>query len=86
MRLAGFLKRHGRTGITRELQLPERITPLVKIYRHEELARFFAACSDTERALLATFLPTGYCLPANVGRNGLWRIDIQCDGNSRTRR
>ena len=37
--------------ITRELQLPERITPLVKVYRHEELARFFAACSDLERAL-----------------------------------
>ena len=40
--VAQFFKRHGRSGITRELQLPERITPLVKIYRHEELARFFA--------------------------------------------
>ena len=39
--VAQFLKRHGRSGITRELQLPERITPLVKVYRHEELARFF---------------------------------------------
>ena len=26
--IAQFLKRHGRSGITRELQLPERITPL----------------------------------------------------------
>jgi hypothetical protein len=25
-------------------------------------------------------------LSANVGRNGWWRIDIQCDGNSKTRR
>ena len=58
--VAQFLKRHGRSGITRELPLPERITPLVKIYRHEELARFFAACSDLERALFATFLLTGF--------------------------
>ena len=58
--IAQFLKRHGRSGITRELQLPERITPLVKVYRHEELARFFAACSDLERALFATFLLTGF--------------------------
>jgi integrase len=42
-------------------ELPERITPLVKIYRHDELGRFFAACSDTERALFATFLLTGFC-------------------------
>ena len=42
------------------MPLPERITPLVKIYRHEELARFFAACSDQERTLFATFLLTGF--------------------------
>jgi hypothetical protein len=58
--VAQFLKRHGRSGITKELSLPERITPLVKIYRHEELARFFVACSDQERALFATFLLTGF--------------------------
>jgi integrase/recombinase XerD len=58
--IAQFLKRHGRSGITRELQLPERITPLVKVYRPEELARFFAACSDRERTLFATFLLTGF--------------------------
>ena len=58
--VAQFLKRQGRSGITRELSLPERITPLVKVYRHEELARFFAACSDQERALFATFLLTGF--------------------------
>ncbi len=58
--IAQFLKRHGRSGITRELPLPERITPLVKVYRHEDLARFFAACSDTEHALFATFLLTGF--------------------------
>jgi integrase len=58
--IAQFLKRHGRSGITRHLQLPERITPLVKVYRPEELARFFAACSDRERTLFATFLLTGF--------------------------
>ena len=58
--VAQFLKRHGRSGITKELPLPERITPLVKIYRHEDLARFFAACSDQEHALFATFLLTGF--------------------------
>jgi integrase len=58
--VAQFLKRHGRSGTTRELPLPERITPLVKIYRHDELAHFFGACSDRERALFATFLLTGF--------------------------
>ena len=46
--VAQFLKRHGRGGITRELQLPERITSLPKEYREEDLARFFAACYDVE--------------------------------------
>jgi integrase len=58
--IAQFLKRQGRSGITRELELPERITPLVKVYRHDELARFFTACSDLERTLFATFLLTGF--------------------------
>jgi integrase len=58
--IAQFLKRQSRSGITRELGLPERIKPLVKFYRHEELARFFAACSDLERALFARFLLTGF--------------------------
>jgi integrase len=58
--IAQFLKRHGRSGITRELQLPERITSLPKEYREEELARFFAACYDAERALFSTFLLTGF--------------------------
>jgi hypothetical protein len=29
--VAQFLKRHGRSGITRELSLPERITPLMNL-------------------------------------------------------
>jgi hypothetical protein len=35
--VAQFLKRHGRSGITRELQLPERITSLPKEYREDDL-------------------------------------------------
>ena len=58
--VAQFLKRHGRNGITRELQLPERITSLPKEYREEDLGRFFAACFDSERVLFSTFLLTGF--------------------------
>jgi hypothetical protein len=47
--IAQFLKRQGRSGITRELPLPERITLLVKVYRHEEFAHLFAACSYAQR-------------------------------------
>jgi hypothetical protein len=58
--IAQFLRRHGRGGITRELPLPERITALVKVYRHDELASFLAACSDAERALFGMFLLSGF--------------------------
>ena len=51
--VAQFLKRHGRSGITKELPLPERITPLVKIYRHEELARFHHTLVATRRRQVA---------------------------------
>jgi integrase/recombinase XerD len=58
--VAQFLKRHGRSGITRELQLPERITSLPKEYREEHLGQFFDACYDSERVLFSTFLLTGF--------------------------
>ena len=58
--VAQFLKRHGRGGITRELQLPERITSLPKEYREEDLGRFFEASYDAERVLFSTFLLTGF--------------------------
>jgi hypothetical protein len=50
--VAQFLKRHGRGGITRELQLPERITSLPKEYREEDLRRFLEACYDSERVFV----------------------------------
>ena len=58
--IAQFFKRHGRGGITRELQLPERITTLPREYREQDLLSFFTACGDSERALFLTFLLTGF--------------------------
>jgi site-specific recombinase XerD len=57
--VAQFFKRQGRAGITRGLPLPERITPLPREYRTAELAKFFRAAYDSEKALFSTFLLTG---------------------------
>ena len=53
--VAQFFKRHGRGGITRGLQLPERITPLPREYRTADLAKFFKAADDSDRVLFSTF-------------------------------
>jgi integrase len=58
--IAQFFKRHGRGGITRLLDLPERIVTLPQEYRQTELDKFFKACNDFERALFYTFLLTGF--------------------------
>jgi integrase/recombinase XerD len=58
--IAQFLKRHGRGGITRLLDLPERITALPREYRQEDLDKFLKACDNFERALFYTFLLTGF--------------------------
>jgi len=57
--VAQFFKRQGRGGITRGLQLPERITPLPREYRTADLAKFFKAAYDSEKVLFSTFLLTG---------------------------
>lgn len=57
--VAQFLKKHGRAGVTRSLQLPERITSLPKAYTDEQLEEFFGATTDPERALFMTLLMTG---------------------------
>ena len=57
--VAQFFKRQGRPNITRELQLPGRITTLPSEYREEELSRFFGACKTGESVLFSTFLMTG---------------------------
>ena len=57
--VAQFFKRQGRGGITRGLQLPERITPLPREYLTADLAKFFKAAYDSEKTLFSTFLLTG---------------------------
>lgn len=57
--VAQFFKRQARGGITRGLQLPERITPLPREYRTADLATFFKAAYDSEKVLFSTFLLTG---------------------------
>jgi integrase/recombinase XerD len=42
------------------VQLPERISSLPREYTQEELAKFLAACDDSEVALFSTFLLTGF--------------------------
>ena len=58
--VAQFCKRNGRSGITRQVHLPERISSLPREYTQEELAKFLAACDATEVALFSTFLLTGF--------------------------
>jgi len=58
--IAQFRKRNGRSGITRQVHLPERISSLPREYTQEELAKFLATCDDTEVALFSTFLLTGF--------------------------
>ena len=54
-----FSSARAEPGITRGLPLPERITPLPREYRTAELAKFFRAAYDSEKALFSTFLLTG---------------------------
>jgi len=58
--VARLLKRLGRPGVTKGLRLPERITRLPREYREADLAKFFKAAYDTEKALYSTFLLTGF--------------------------
>jgi site-specific recombinase XerD len=57
--IAQFFRRHGRLNITKELELPERITSLPKEYTEEQLVRFFAVCAPAEKTLFTAFLMTG---------------------------
>ena len=57
--VAQFFKRQGRGGITRGMQLPERITPLPREYRTADLAKFFKAADGNQKVLFSTFLLTG---------------------------
>ncbi|HWD97478.1 MAG TPA: hypothetical protein VG345_00505 [Bryobacteraceae bacterium] len=58
--VAQFCRRNGRPNLTRELQLPEAIHFLPKVYSEEQQSRFLEACDSWERALFSTFLFTGF--------------------------
>jgi site-specific recombinase XerD len=58
--VAQFFKRNGRSNITRELQLPEAILCLPKVYSEEQQSRFLTACDPWELALFSKFLLTGF--------------------------
>ena len=58
--VAQFLKKHGRAGLTRQIDLPEKLTSLPEEYADEELKNFFEACTDDEHTLFLTFLLTGF--------------------------
>jgi hypothetical protein len=48
--IAQSCKRNRRSGITRQVQLPERISSLPSEYNQEELAKFLAVSDDSEVA------------------------------------
>ncbi len=58
--IAQFCRRNGRLNLTRELQLPEAVHFLPKVYTEEQQSRFLLACDSWERALFSTFLFTGF--------------------------
>jgi integrase/recombinase XerD len=58
--VAQFFRRQGRLDITKQLELPERITSLPKEYTEEQLARFFTVCTPAEKTLFTAFLMTGF--------------------------
>lgn len=58
--VAQFLKKQGRAGLTRNIDLPEAVRSLPEEYGDEELKKFFDACAPEERALFMTFLLTGF--------------------------
>jgi integrase len=58
--VAQFLKKQGRAGLTRHIDLPQRITTLPEEYSDEELEKFFKSCSASEQMLFTTFLLTGF--------------------------
>jgi integrase len=58
--VAQFLKRHGKGGVTRGLDLPKRSVALPREYNDADLKKFFETCNPAERALFSTFLFSGF--------------------------
>ncbi len=57
--IAQFLKKQGREGMTKAIDLPETVTSLPIEYTDADLTGFFGACDTDERTLFTTFLLTG---------------------------
>ena len=58
--VAQFMKKQGRGGMMRGVELPEPVRSLPREYTDAELTGFFAACTPAERTLFTTFLLTGF--------------------------
>lgn len=58
--IAQFCRRNGRPNLTRQLQLPEAVHFLPKVYTDEQQSQFLAACDSWEKTLFSTFLLTGF--------------------------
>ncbi len=58
--VAQFLKKQGRPGLTRKIDLPEPARTLPVEYSDGDLKSFFNVCLPEERALFMTFLLTGF--------------------------
>jgi integrase len=57
--VAQFLKKQGRAGLTRAIDLPQSVTSLPIEYSDDDLKKFFGACTPEERTIFTTFLLTG---------------------------
>ena len=57
--VAQFLKKQGRSGTTRTIDLPQSVTSLPIEYVDDELDKFFDVCTSEERTIFTTFLLTG---------------------------
>jgi integrase len=58
--VAQFFKKYGRGGMTRHIELPEKITKLPIEYMDAEINAFFAKCTNEEHTLFLAFLLTGF--------------------------
>lgn len=58
--VAQFLKKCGRAGATKDIDLPDKIVGLAEEYADQDLTAFFDPCAPEERTLFATFLLTGF--------------------------
>lgn len=58
--VAQFMRKQGRPGLTRQIDLPQKVTALPQEYSDAQLRGFFGTCDAWERVLFSTFLLTGF--------------------------